>query len=205
LNSDNGATNDTRGRNQRNQPLAGRFWMRFGSDAIPGTCCDSVLRFGTPALRQAGYRKFKRPFRAVWRVGGGRVSACLGSECDVRTSGFGFAGPLIGAVRGPLSPIPGSGPSAALRGHGRIRAIGRMKSRARFALGPSTALRSGVETGGRTQPQRAVRVLNAARVAGVNDRRLYSRSTPRSSSSPSPSTRRLSWIGRQQAGQSTSP
>lgn len=75
------------------------------------------------------YRKFKYPFRAVWRGGGGRASAGLGAESDVRALGFGFSGPLFGAVRGYFLPILGSMPSAALRDLRRIR------SGVRFALG----------------------------------------------------------------------
>ena len=33
--------------------------------------------FATP---EAGYRKFNRPFWRVWRVGGGRASAALGTD-----------------------------------------------------------------------------------------------------------------------------
>jgi len=64
------------------------------------------------------YRNFKRPFRAVWREGGGRASAGLGADrsgSDLRERDFGIAGARRLAVGGHFSPISGSGPSASLR------------------------------------------------------------------------------------------
>lgn len=49
-----------------------------------------------------GYRKFKRPFRAVSRVGDGRFSPASGAESGVYASDFGFSGPRISAIRGQL-------------------------------------------------------------------------------------------------------
>jgi len=65
--------------------------------------------------KQQKYRNFKRPFRAVWRVGSGRASASLGAD---RTFASGISASRGGrrlSVRGHFSLIPDSGPSTALR------------------------------------------------------------------------------------------
>ncbi len=65
------------------------------------------------------YRKHKRPFRPVCRLGGGRDSAGFGRGSYV-CGGVRHRGAAPRRSRQPLSPIPGGGPSAALRDRGRI-------------------------------------------------------------------------------------
>lgn len=68
---------------------------------LVGLCpaCDGLIY---RRVSLTGYRSFKRPFRAVLRVGAGRASAGSGAESDVHAMDFGISGPLIGAIRGQL-------------------------------------------------------------------------------------------------------
>jgi hypothetical protein len=87
---------------------------------VRGHCLPTERAPGGRA--QSGYRKFKRTFVSVCRVGAGRTSAGLDptwvrirAPARRSASDFGFVGLRSGAMRDHFTPVSCSGPSAALR------------------------------------------------------------------------------------------
>lgn len=85
---------------------------------------------GRRGWSEAKHRKFKRPFEPVRRAGPA-AQAPVGTRIGGPRVRFRLRGRHSGAVRGYFSPIPGTGPSAALRSRGRIVASCSFRPRSR--------------------------------------------------------------------------
>ena len=107
--------------------------IRVAMSLGPALPDEAMTPVAAESATTRAYRKFKRPFRRVWRVRGGRAGAGWGS--DRRSARW------ISAARGPAAVQPGA-ISCRFPAAGRAQARGAWPHRGVFPFSPSAAGRS---------------------------------------------------------------